>query len=108
MSKSAKTPRAKINPVIPEIKPIDPRFTAFDKPETDPINQQLVKPSFDPVKAAERDEADKDTVTAIISKAFRLTDDGHRETHYDVGIVDMPRSHADHWYAKSMGVTFTE
>ena len=108
MSKAAKTPRAKLEPVIPEIPPIDPRFTAFDKPESDPINQQLIQPRIDPAKAAAQLEDDQDTVTATVPKAFRITDAGHRETIYEVGIVDMPRAHASHWYAEAMGVTFTD
>jgi len=43
-------------------------------------------------------------VTAIVPKAFHLTLDHHRSVTYEPGTQDMPRDHAEHWFAKAHGV----
>jgi hypothetical protein len=47
---------------------------------------------------------DDDMVTAIIPKSFQLTLDNHAHVSYEAGTQDMPREHAEHWFAVAMGV----
>jgi len=47
---------------------------------------------------------DEDMVTAIIPTAFQLTLDNHAHVKYEAGTQDMPREHAEHWFAVAMGV----
>ena len=47
---------------------------------------------------------DDDMVTAIIPTAFQLTLDNHHHVKYEAGTQDMPRAHAEHWFAVAMGV----
>lgn len=47
---------------------------------------------------------DEDMVTAIIPTAFQLTLDNHAHAKYEAGTQDMPREHAEHWFAVAMGV----
>lgn len=47
---------------------------------------------------------DDDMVTAIVPKAFQLTLDNHERVAYEPGTMDMPRAHAEHWFAVAMGV----
>lgn len=46
----------------------------------------------------------EDVVTTIVPKTFQLTGNDHRVVAYEAGIIDMPRAHAEHWYAKAQGV----
>lgn len=48
--------------------------------------------------------ADKDMVTVVIPKAFKLACDDGEQITYEVGIQDMPRKHATHWFSKAQGV----
>ncbi len=92
--------RTLATPVIPVIPAVDPRVTAADKPIDDPIHRALIAPRGKPEPVDKRD-----MVTAIVPKAFRLTDDAFREHLYDVGIQEMPRAHAEHKYSIANGVT---
>ena len=47
---------------------------------------------------------DDDMVTAIIPTSFQLTLDNHQHVKYEAGTQDMPRDHAEHWFAVAMGV----
>lgn len=47
---------------------------------------------------------DDDMVTAVVPKAFKLTLDDHKHVEYEAGTQDMPRAHAEHWFAVAMGV----
>lgn len=50
------------------------------------------------------EQAGEELVMATVVKPFRLTLDNYREVVYEPGVQEMPRSHADHWYAKANGV----
>lgn len=45
-----------------------------------------------------------DLVTVTAPKAFTLTLDTHQKVQYGAGIQEMPREHADHWWAIANGV----
>ena len=45
-----------------------------------------------------------DLVTVTVQKAFVLTLDTHQKVPYGSGIQEMPREHADHWWAVANGV----
>lgn len=47
---------------------------------------------------------DEDMVTAIVPTSFQLTLDDHAHVKYEAGTQDMPRAHAEHWFAVAMGV----
>lgn len=47
-------------------------------------------------------------VTVDVPRDFNLTDDGHLVTSYKAGRQKMPRSHAEHFYAKANGVRVVE
>lgn len=49
-------------------------------------------------------EDDGKSVTVRIPRDFILTLDDHTQTKYSAGVDEMPLSHANHWYAKTMGV----
>lgn len=55
-------------------------------------------------KAHQTSPGDSDLVTAVVPKAFRLTCDDNTVIDYGVGIQDMPKSHATHWFSKAQGV----
>lgn len=58
---------------------------------------------------AERERKAKlDLVTVVVPKQFKLTLDNHEVIAYRDGTYEMPRSHANHWYAKASGVTIYE
>lgn len=44
------------------------------------------------------------TVTVRIPRDFILTLDDHTQAKYPAGVDEMPIEHANHWYAKVMGV----
>lgn len=48
-------------------------------------------------------EGDPEVIATVI-KPFTLTLNDGSSRHYDVGAQRMPKSHADHWYAKAHGV----
>ena len=50
-------------------------------------------------------ELHDELVLVTIPKGFTLTDDGHHTFRYEAGPGKMPRTHAEHWYAKKQGVT---
>jgi len=50
-------------------------------------------------------ELGEDIVLVTIPKPFILTDDQFRMFPYAAGHAKMPRSHAEHWYSKRLGVT---
>jgi hypothetical protein len=50
-------------------------------------------------------EASSEMVTVAIPKQFNLTQDDGTTVVYKVGVADMPRDHAEHWYAVAHGVT---
>jgi hypothetical protein len=47
---------------------------------------------------------DEDLVTVLIPRAYNFTQEDHKVVHYKSGIEEMPRSHAEHWFSKGMGV----
>jgi len=98
---AAKTARKSLAaPLVPVIPTADPRLSAADKPQDDPINRALIAPRGKPEPVDKRD-----MVTAIVPRQFRLTDDAFREHIYEVGIQEMPRAHAEHKYSVANGVT---
>lgn len=54
-------------------------------------------------EAEEAQESGK-SVTVKIPRDFILTLDDHTQRKYSAGVDEMPVSHANHWYAKTMGV----
>lgn len=58
-------------------------------------------PKSPEVVAAETGEA---VITVMVIKDYTLTDDHHRPFEYKAGVTDMPQSHVDHWFSKTMGV----
>ena len=100
---ATKTPKA----AAPRAPAVDPRGTL---PEHDPRNgvreptkdddEDLVRPRS---KVRVVEEPVDEDVTVTVPKAFILNH-GKGETHYETGIYEMPRSHAEHWYAKHHGV----
>lgn len=46
----------------------------------------------------------EDLVTVLIPRAYNFTQEDHKVVHYKSGIEEMPRSHAEHWFSKGMGV----
>jgi hypothetical protein len=57
-------------------------------------------------KAPKREKVDLVSVT--VPQAFNLTLDDHSRVRYEMGIQDMPREHAEHFYAKANGVEKNE
>lgn len=51
---------------------------------------------------------DGDDVTVVVPKAFTFTTDDHKQVKYGIGIQDMPRAHAEHWFSKAHGVEIKE
>lgn len=47
----------------------------------------------------------EEMVTATVPKAFNLTLDAGHTIRINAGTQEMPRSHAEHWYALAHGVT---
>lgn len=41
----------------------------------------------------------QDLVSVTVHTPFKLTDDDGVQHHYHAGTQDVPREHADHWYA---------
>lgn len=56
-----------------------------------------------PVQHIEVDESD--VVTAHVPKGFNLTLDSGHTIRINAGTQEMPREHAEHYYAKANGVT---
>ena len=83
----------------------DPR-EALDPLAAAPYLKNGVIPSVSS-KTAEQVAADlgEDIVFVNVERDFDLTTDGHVTTKYKAGAAKMPRSHAEHWYSKAMGVT---
>lgn len=50
----------------------------------------------------------EETVSCTVPKAFKLQLDHGETVDIREGIQDLPRSHADHWYAKANGVEINE
>lgn len=48
--------------------------------------------------------ADVETVKVRVTKPFRLTDAAGVEHQYDVTTTEMPKDHAEHWYAEAHDV----
>lgn len=84
--------------VIKDDPPADsPVIKALGGATAGPASQQ------EAVKLARRHG--EDIVTAVVPKAFKLTDDRYRMFEYDAGVIDMPRSHAEHKYSIANGVS---
>ncbi len=49
--------------------------------------------------------ASDDEVDVMVVKGFKLTLDNFTQVDYVPGPQTMPRSHAEHWFAKAHGVT---
>lgn len=58
--------------------------------------------------AKEIDVDHSDTVTVHVPKAFRLTLDAGHMIDVHAGTREMPREHAEHFYAVANGVTIKE
>lgn len=50
-------------------------------------------------------QIDSSKVTVVIPKSFNLTLDDRTVVAYKAGTQNIPREHAEHWYAKANGVT---
>lgn len=50
----------------------------------------------------------EDLVSVTVPQRFNLTLDHGVVVEYAAGIQDMPKSHAEHWYAKANGVETNE
>ena len=48
--------------------------------------------------------AARDLITVTVPVKFHLTLDTHDVVQYQPGVQEMPRTHAEHWYAKANGV----
>lgn len=74
----------------------------------DPVAKASDAAKLGPMSAEEAtnaaEAAGEDIVMASVPKGFRLTLDTYREVVYEAGAQQMPRSHAEHWYAKANGV----
>jgi hypothetical protein len=51
------------------------------------------------------DPEEVEMVTAVVPSEFSLTDGHHVQVKYMAGTQEMPRKHAEHWYAVANGVT---
>ncbi len=51
---------------------------------------------------------DDPLVMTTVPKAFTLTLDNGTSKHYEAGANKMPKSHADHWYAKAHGTKIAD
>lgn len=49
-------------------------------------------------------QSQEDLITVHVPAAFIITQDDHVQVSYQVGTQDMPRAHAEHWYAQAVGV----
>lgn len=66
---------------------------------TDPQKQRLVK---------EPEVPDEETVTVVNPKQFTLTMDHGNEVVVPAGTQELPRSYAEHWFAKAQGLVIYE
>jgi hypothetical protein len=97
-------------------KALDPRKSADSSETKDaasmaaPVVRRRVLSDEDPLKgSAERTSPDdRDLVTAIVPKPFKFTCDDGTTIDYDVGVQDMPKKHANHWWSKAQGVSIKE
>jgi len=84
------------------------------KRSASPGRRQLLASQDEPVHKLAKtagitaDAENDDLVTAVVPKAFRLTCDDGKVVEYQVGIQDMPTSHAKHWWSQAQGVTIKE
>lgn len=58
------------------------------------------QPPAEPAAKRKRAALEDDTVSMSVHRAFNLTDDLGIQHRYEVGIQDMPRHHAEHFYTK--------
>ena len=67
-------------------------------------------PDANAVAAVKRRPSAKDVemVSVTVPRAFILNDDGGVKHNYGPGVQDMPRSHAEHYYAAANGVEINE
>lgn len=86
MVKSVQAPRGKVRKSI--------------EPEAPVINLKSHAEVTEAAKAAA-----SGMVTAVVPKRFELTRDHHVPVIYKAGTQKMPRSDAEHWFAKAQGVT---
>jgi len=110
----AKQPAAKKTTrraVIADAPAKKPRTSVIegDPSANSPINKSLAAQTQGPADQQQalkiaKDEGD-DIVTAVVPKNFNLTDNQHRLFEYEAGVIDMPRSHAEHWFAVAQGVS---
>lgn len=83
---------------------VDPRTTGVDPLAADDVAKTAAVPTASKQTADEvAENNNEDVVLVNVAKAFKLTDSNHTEFHYVVGANRMPRSHADHWFAKAHG-----
>lgn len=68
--------------------------------------RQIIPSALIAAQSAEPAEPQDDgkPVTVKIPRDFILTLDDHTQRRYSAGVDEMPLSHANHWYAKTMGV----
>lgn len=106
---ATKKPQAPAKAATPKQQPavgVDPRGAL---PEHDPrrgVREPTKEDDEDLVRPRGQKrvvEIEDEQVTVQVPQAFRLSH-GKGETHYEPGIYEMPRSHAEHWYSKHFGV----
>lgn len=84
----------------------DPRTTGVDPLAAAPVARTAAVPTASTKSVDEvADENHEDVIMTNVPAAFILTDENHHTHTYSVGGQKMPRSHAEHWYAKARGVT---
>jgi hypothetical protein len=89
--------------------PQDPRATGIDPLAADSVAKTTAVPTESTQTADQVAEANKeDTVLANVEKPFKLTDNNHVVHNYVPGANKMPRSHAEHWFAKVHGTAIIE
>lgn len=77
------------------IAAIDPR---------DADTQSAPRTQIETTDDAQQEDEASDQVLVTIPKAFNLTGDLGEVTRYEIGTREIPRAHAEHWYAEAHGV----
>jgi hypothetical protein len=98
----AKTPaKTTAKPQAPAVGK-DPRGAAPEQTTTAAAADEELKPR---ARTRVAEEPVDEQVTVVVPRAFRLTVAGKTDPiHYEPGIYEMPRSHAEHWYSAHHGV----
>ena len=100
------TAKAPLVPPQPAKRANDPRKSVnanSDEQATDSSDTIEVAPVLHKVRARLQEDT-VDMVVAVIPQEFKLMDVGHQPTEYKAGTRNIPRAHAEHWYAIANGV----